>query len=39
MKTDEEIMKAAEKNLSEEVAIALSISPDEVPAMILGYME
>ncbi|MDD2431692.1 MAG: CarD family transcriptional regulator [Firmicutes bacterium] len=34
LKTDEEIMKAAEKNLNEEIAIALNIQPDEVPAFI-----
>lgn len=34
-KTDEEIMKAAEKNLNEEFSIALNISPDEVLPYIL----
>lgn len=36
MKTDLEIMETAEKNLNEEFAIALNISPDEVPAFILN---
>lgn len=34
-KADEEIMKIAEKNLNEEFALALNISPDEVAAYIL----
>lgn len=34
-KTDEEIMQAAEKNLHEEFAVALNISPDEVLSFIL----
>lgn len=33
-KTDAEILKAAEKNLHEEFAIALNISPGEVPSFI-----
>lgn len=35
MKTDQDIMITAERNLNEEFAIALDISPDEVPAFIL----
>lgn len=34
-KADEEIMKIAEKNLNEEFALALNISPDEVVPYIL----
>ena len=34
MKTDEEIMNTAEKNLYEEFAIALNISPEEVVSYI-----
>lgn len=34
-KTDEEIMKTAEKNLHEEFAAALNIPPDEVVSYIL----
>lgn len=34
-KTDEDFMKAAEKNLFEEFAVALNISPDEVDSYIL----
>jgi len=37
-KSDEEIMKAAEKQLFEEVAIALDISPNEVAPYILEYI-
>lgn len=37
-KTDEDIMKAAEKNLYEEFAIALNISPDEVVSYILEHV-
>lgn len=33
-KTDADILKAAEKNLNEEFAIALNISPGEVPSFI-----
>lgn len=33
-KMDEEIMKAAEKNLNEEFAIALDITPDQVASYI-----
>jgi CarD family transcriptional regulator len=36
--TDEEIMRAAEKQLNEEFAIALNISPDEVLPFILRYI-
>lgn len=36
--TDEEIMRAAEKHLHEEFAIALNISPDEVPPYILEHI-
>lgn len=39
MKTDEDIMKAAEKNLHEEFAMALNISPDEVLPYILDHVE
>ncbi|MDP4127849.1 MAG: CarD family transcriptional regulator [Bacillota bacterium] len=35
LKTDEEIMNAAEKNLNEEFALALNISPEEVVSYIL----
>ncbi len=38
MKTDEEIMKAAEKNLYEEFSIALNISPDEVVSFIHDHI-
>lgn len=38
MKVDEEIMKAAEKNLYEEFAIALSIEPEEVESFITEYV-
>ncbi len=38
MKTDEEIMKTAEKNLYEEFAIALDISPDDVLSFILDHV-
>lgn len=34
MKTDEDIMRSAEKNLYEEFAVALGISPDEVVSYI-----
>lgn len=37
-KTDEEIMKLAEKNLHEEFAIALNISPEEVPDFIREHI-
>jgi len=37
-KTDEEIMKTAEKHLCEEFAIALNISPDEVISYILDHV-
>jgi CarD family transcriptional regulator len=36
-KLDEDIMKAAEKNLYEEFAVALNISPDEVVSYILDH--
>lgn len=39
IKTDEEIMKAAEKNLHEEIGIALNISPDEVLPYILDHVQ
>jgi len=39
MKTDEDIMKAAEKNLHEEFAMALNISPDEVLHYILDHVQ
>lgn len=38
MKVDEDIMKAAEKNLYEEFAAALNISPEEVPSFITDYV-
>jgi CarD family transcriptional regulator len=38
-KTDEDIMKAAEKNLYEEFALALNISPDEVVSYIHRHVE
>ena len=38
MKTDEQIMKAAEKNLYEEFAVALNISPDEVVSYIRDHV-
>ena len=38
MKTDEEIMKAAEKNLFEEFATALNISPEEVFSYIHDHV-
>lgn len=38
MKIDEDIMKAAEKNLYEEFAIALDISPDEVVSYIQEHV-
>lgn len=37
-KSDEDIMKIAEKNLYEEFAIALDISPEEVPSYILSHI-
>lgn len=37
-KTDEDIMKSAEKQLHDEFAIALNISPDEVGPYILDYI-
>jgi len=37
-KSDEEIMKLAEKNLNEEFAIALNITPEEVPDFIREHM-
>jgi len=37
-KIDEDIMKAAEKNLYEEFAVALNISPDEVVSYILDHV-
>lgn len=37
-KTDEEIMNAAEKQLYEEFAVALNISPDEVLPYILEHI-
>ncbi len=37
-KTDEDIMNAAEKQLYEEVAIALEITPDEVAPYILEHI-
>lgn len=36
MKTDEDIMKAAEKNLYEEFAAALNITPEEVLPLIMN---
>jgi CarD family transcriptional regulator len=38
MKVDEEIMKAAEKNLYEEFAAALNIEPEEVESFIMQYV-
>lgn len=38
MKVDEEIMKAAEKNLYEEFAAALNIEPEEVESFIAEYV-
>lgn len=38
MKTDEEVMKIAEKNLYEEFALALNISPDEVVSYIHDHV-
>lgn len=38
MKSDEDIMKAAEKHLYEEFAIALNISPNEVVTYILEHI-
>lgn len=38
MKVDEEIMRAAEKNLYEEFAIALNITPEEVESFIMEYV-
>lgn len=38
MKADEKIMKTAEKNLYEEFALALNISPDEVLSYILEHV-
>ncbi|MEN6347788.1 MAG: CarD family transcriptional regulator [Syntrophomonas sp.] len=37
-KTDEDLMNAAEKQLHEEFAIVLDISPDEVSAYILEHI-
>ncbi|MEQ8200504.1 MAG: CarD family transcriptional regulator [Syntrophomonadaceae bacterium] len=37
-KTDEDIMNAAEKQLNEEFAVALNISPEEVMAFIFGHI-
>ena len=37
-KSDEDIMKIAEKNLYEEFAVVLDISPDEVPSYILDHI-
>jgi len=37
-KVDEDIMKVAEKNLNEEIAIALNIEPDEVASLIQDYI-
>jgi CarD family transcriptional regulator len=37
-KTDEDIMIAAEKNLHEELALALNISPEEVISYILEHV-
>jgi len=39
IKTDEDIMKAAEKNLHEEIGMALNISPDEVLPYILDHVQ
>ena len=38
MKIDEDIMKAAEKNLYEEFAAALNITPEEVLPFIMNYV-
>ncbi|MGE4273580.1 MAG: CarD family transcriptional regulator [Desulfitobacterium sp.] len=38
-KADDDIMKAAEKNLHEEFALALNISPDEVLPYILEHVQ
>jgi CarD family transcriptional regulator len=38
MKADEEIMKTAEKNLCEEFAVALDISPDQVVSYIMDHV-
>lgn len=38
MKADEEIMKTAKKNLFEEFAVALNISPDEVFSYIMEHV-
>ena len=38
MKADEEIMKAAEKNLYEEFAVALDITPDKVVSYIQEHV-
>lgn len=38
MKIDEDIMKAAEKNLYEEFAAALNISPEEVATYIIEHV-
>ena len=38
MKSDEDIMRAAEKNLYEEFAIALNISPNEVVSYIHNHI-
>ncbi len=37
-RTDEDIMKAAEKNLYEEFAVALGIPPDEVVSYIMEHV-
>ncbi len=39
MKTDEDIMKTAEKNLYEEFAMALDISPEQVFSYIKEHIE
>jgi CarD family transcriptional regulator len=39
LKSDEEIMNSAEKQLHEEFAIALNISPDEVSPFINNYIK
>lgn len=38
MKIDEEIMKAAQKNLYEEFAVALEMSPDDIEEFILEHV-
>lgn len=38
MKSDEDIMKAAEKHLYEEFSVVLGISPDEVATYILEHV-